>query len=418
MTATSGLELHQVKTTGLSRKRKPEFKQADFSYGRALVFERSRGRQRSKQRQRSWLCTMPVLQSLPVTAFPSSVSKAFQRRRRLDSTRDRLAGLAVSAVLALVLAAVIEGALLVIGGVLAEPHWHRGWLDLKLKESLGWLEGVPWIGALASPILDPKPDWLPGAGAWHDTMTLSLLLLAPCYWAGSHIGPTLVARFDAETLRQAPPAQLGLQWAGPLGTAQQATWSALAAWCMTGMGTGRSPFWRPWVLPHVTERLSVAVLVGENGGGKSHLAAAFARTLDRDDELAALAAQSRAKAWALKLTVKWNELWWWRARHAQQAWDCGWLVEHRAAINPLARFRPRRPTLLIADALLDHALQDAVKWLSAARADFRHPVRLLVIDVALPGALALRFDAVRQDWRAHAYGLGRVDVISLGGARF
>jgi hypothetical protein len=355
---------------------------------------------------------------LAVVHFLARMSRALQQHRRIDRAKDLLAGLAVSVVLALALAAAIEAVLFAIGMVLGDAFWHRGWVEAVLKQILAWLEGLPLLGTVVSSLIDPQRGWLPEPGAWRDILILGLPLAVPCYWVGSRIGPTLIARFDEEALRSAPPAQMGLQWAGPLGPVQQAAWAALAAWCQAGTGTGRSPFWNPWVLPDVPERLSLAVLVGENGGGKSHLAEAFARELDRNEELAARSTRLRASAWALKLKVKWNELWWWRPRHPQQPWDCGHLVEDPAALGKLAQFRPRRPTLLVADELGADSLDRAVQWLSAARVDFRHPVRLLFIDVALPSTLALRFDARKLEWHTRTHELGKVEVISLAGARF
>ena len=150
---------------------------------------------------------------------------------------------------------------------------------------------------------------------------------------------SLTARYDNAALS---PRATGFQ---PDAHADPALITDLRAWCMTGLGSGRTPFWRPWALPDVAQRLSVALLTGPAPTAQIE---ALARQLDRDDELAALAAQSRRQAIALKLAVKWQELWWWRARHPRQAWDCGWLRED---VSALASFSPRRPTLVVAQAL-------------------------------------------------------------------
>jgi hypothetical protein len=346
------------------------------------------------------------------------MSEAIQKRRRADRFTDWLAGLAVALVLAVVLAAAAEAMASLVGWVLGEADWHRGWLEARLKKSFDWLEGAPVIGVFASMLIDPKHGWLPGPGAWRDIFVLALALFAPCLWAGVRIGPALIARYDDEALRPTPPANLGLQWAGPLGAVQERVWAELEAWCRAGMGEGHTSLWRPWALPDVAERLSLALMVGENGGGKSHLAEAFARSLDRQQELAALAAASKGKAWRAQLTTKWNGLWWWRKRHPRQPWDCGYLVEDPAARLRLAQFRPRRPTLIIADELRDESLDSAFQALSAARADFRHPVRLLFVDVALPSVLALRFDSAAQRWHTPVHDLGAVPVIDFSEAHF
>ncbi|WP_418648659.1 hypothetical protein ACNQFN_09435 [Thauera butanivorans] len=83
----------------------------------------------------------------------------------------------------------------------------------------------------------------------------------------------------------------------------------------------------------------------------------------------------------------------------------------------LAHFRPRRPTLIIADELRDGSLEQVLQALGTAKADFRHPVRLLVIDAALPGMLELRFDTDAQRWHTPVHDLGQVSVIALSGTQ-
>ncbi len=345
------------------------------------------------------------------------MSEPFQERRRADKAKDLFAGLAFAVASALVLAALVEFVVSCIGWALGDGNWHRPWVDARLKSSLEWMDGAPMLGP-ASSLLSSPPGWLPGPGAWRDILVLAILLFTPCWWIGARVGPALIARFDEDALRPAAAADLGMRWAGPLGPVQERVWAELESWCCSGMGDGRSPFWRPWVLPDVTERLSVAVMVGENGGGKSHLAEAFSRRLDRNKVLFALAAESSLKAVWLRVSVKWNELWWWRKRRHDQPWDCGYLVEDPAARARLAQFRPRRPTLIIADELRESSLDSALQALAAARVDFRHPVRLLVIDVALPGALAMQFDAISRQWKTPAHDLATVPVIDCSGVRF
>lgn len=214
-------------------------------------------------------------------------------------------------------------------------------------------------------------NWLTG---------LALTLVGLALWAGPTLRRSLTARYDIAALCPTRPD-------GDAGPATPALRADILAWCLAGLGTGRAPFWRPAALPDVAQRLSVAVLAGP---APTALIEALARQLDRDDELAALAAQSKRQAIALKLAVKWQELWWWRARHPRQAWDCGWLREDVAA---LARFSPRRPTLVIAQGLPAPTIASAVQQLLAAQASYRHPVRLLVLATALPHGLAPKLAA-------------------------
>ena len=239
-------------------------------------------------------------------------------------------------------------------------------------------------------------------GPWRNAGIYACLFFVPCLWAGARVGPTLVARYDGQALMPPPAAQPGLRQAEPLNTAQQRAWAALQSWCQAGTGDGRTPFWHPWRLPDMPERLGLAVMAGGDGDDASRLVAAFARHLDQDDRLAALSAVSRLKGWRLKLAVKWNELWWWRRRHPLQPWDCGYLVQGPAVLDRLAYFRPRRPTLIVADAWRGDSLEPVLQVLAAAKADYRHPVRLLVIN------------ADCQHWPARVFGPGQATLIQFG----
>ncbi len=214
-------------------------------------------------------------------------------------------------------------------------------------------------------------NWLTG---------LALALVGLALWAGPTLWRSLTARYAFAALCPTRPD-------GDAGPATPVLRAEIQAWCLAGLGTGRAPFWRPGALPDVAQRLSVAVLAGP---APTVQIEALARQLDRDDELAALAARSKRQAIALKLAVKWQELWWWRARHPRQAWDCGWL---RGDVAALARFSPRRPTLVIAQGVSDFAVETAVQHLLAGHLGYRHPVRLLVLASGVPASAALALEA-------------------------
>ncbi|MFO1225561.1 hypothetical protein [Roseateles sp.] len=222
----------------------------------------------------------------------------------------------------------------------------------------------------------PPLIWLTG---------LACTLLGLGLWAGPSLLRSLTARYDNAALSPTRPD------GKPEGDTDSQTTPALIAairtWCTAHLGSGRTPFWRPGAVPDVAQRLSVALLSGPAPAAQIE---ALARQLDRDDELAALAAVSRRRAIGLKLAVKWQELWWWRARHPQQAWDCGWL---RADVAALAAFSPRRPTLVIAQGLAAAAIDAAVRHLQAAHGSYRHPVRLLVLASEMPEGFATRLAA-------------------------
>ena len=93
-------------------------------------------------------------------------------------------------------------------------------------------------------------------------------------------------------------------------------------------------------------------------------------------------------------------------------------MENSAEMARLARFMPRLPKLIIADQLRGSSLEQALQALSGAASDYRHPVRLLVIDEALPSMLKLRFDADAQRCYTPACSSGPVSVIDFAGRHF
>jgi len=214
----------------------------------------------------------------------------------------------------------------------------------------------------------------------------------------------LRARYDGDAMRPAPPIPFARPWTGPSGERQQQAWQELERWCMAGAGSGRVPFWRPWAAPDVPQRFAVGLLVGASGTGKSHLAEALSRQLDGDDRLQALPSPGARLRWRLQL--KWQDCQWWRARRPEDPWDCGYLVEGAAMQQRLAAFRPRRRTLMVADALAPPVLQASIRTLREQQRGYAHPVRLLVIDTAVPGPLTPS---------ALGDGCGDTAVFDLGG---
>lgn len=213
------------------------------------------------------------------------MSEAIQTKRRFERLQDWLATLAVAGILTGIVALLIEGLVALAGLAMGDTAWHRSWVDQLLAASIEWLGGVPLLGPIVA-LLGPK-DWLPAKGYLRDLIALGLALYPLTLIPARRIGPTLIARYDDETLRAWPSGDFGLRWAGPLGDAQIKACQALHAWCFAGAGTGMSPFWRPWVMPHVVERFSIAMLTGANGAGKSHLAEALCRELDASPRLEA-----------------------------------------------------------------------------------------------------------------------------------
>lgn len=204
---------------------------------------------------------------------------------------------------------------------------------------------------------------------------------------------TLSARYDGAVMRDAPPADPAVAAdTDPADAAQTSDLdAALRAWCEHGSGDGRAPLWRPWALPDLPEPLRVARWAP--GAGPPARVEALMRELDRNAELATLAARSRLASLRLRLAVKWRELRWWRPRHPQQPWDTGYLRGGAQAQAQLARFRPRRPTLMVAQGLPEAELAQVLAALQTAQAMYRHPVRVLLLDPPSPGQHALAASA-------------------------
>ncbi|MCW5654859.1 hypothetical protein [Hydrogenophaga sp.] len=176
----------------------------------------------------------------------------------------------------------------------------------------------------------------------------------------------LTARFDADVMRE-PAAR-----AGPVAAPTPAGWVPLLDWCHSGAGDGRCPWWRPGALPRVGQRFEVAWL----DASCAPVVAAFCLHLDGSE---ALAAGGRLAGLLLRLRTKRDDALWWRARQRTDPWDCGHLREGTAALQALARFRPRRATLMVVEGLPDDRLQAVLRILREHGAAYRHPVRLLVL---------------------------------------
>lgn len=186
---------------------------------------------------------------------------------------------------------------------------------------------------------------------------------------------TLRARFDGAALRVALPDRPVLPLAMPT-AAQAARWAPLESWCFDGAGTGRSPLLRPARAPQVTQRFSIAVWPAEDPGDLD-LIEAFSRHLDGSHQL--LAAGGTLAGLRLRLRVKWCDVAWWRSRRASDPWDCGYALNEPPARAALARFEPRRATLVVAVGWPPEALMEALAAMQSSSPRFAHPVRWLVI---------------------------------------
>jgi hypothetical protein len=218
-------------------------------------------------------------------------------------------------------------------------------------------------------------------GLGRDLWVLTLWLFGLCLAPASHVGPALIARYDNDVLRVGPVDVLAVNAAGLWQANQQAAWDQLQHWCFDGAGDGRAPLWQPWAMPRVEQRFSIAVLTGANGVSTSQRVEAFSREIDGSNQLQR--AGGAVGRLALRLRVKANDCLWWRARQPTDPWDSGYLIDDAAACKRLRQFLPRRATLMVADTLPSALLRECIAALRARSNDFRHPVRLLIVDAVL-----------------------------------
>jgi hypothetical protein len=188
---------------------------------------------------------------------------------------------------------------------------------------------------------------------------------------------TLKARFDTQALRAPQLADAG-------GTAQAAPnlQAAVQAWCVQSLPAAG---------------LQLAALVGPSSRAKSAWVADLALRLD--GSYALQSAGGAARRLVLRSRVKAQDLAWWRPRQATDFWDCGYIAERSDAVQQLERFKPRRATLMLADAAPEDLLLASLQALWARRAEFDHAVRVLVLSDAPPHApLALSPEAPVWHW--------------------
>lgn len=175
---------------------------------------------------------------------------------------------------------------------------------------------------------------------------------------------TLLARYDAATLRPPSPHALAA-----LDARQIAVCQTLSDWCRQQPDAA----------------FAIAHLSGMSGVGKTYLADALCRNLDGSVWLDAC--PTTAARWRLKLRVKLADCLGRRFQSIDHPWDCGFLRTTPAALAALARFTPRRATLIVADALPAEQTQTCIELLARRHSGFRDPVRLLVVGAMLPVVL-------------------------------
>lgn len=226
---------------------------------------------------------------------------------------------------------------------------------------------------------------------------------------------SLVARYDERLLEATHYPGCPSLGAAALEPEQMRAWQALHAWCFAGAGTGRARLWQPWAMPSVEQRWSVAVLTGGEPVGRSRVAEALCRELDGSLLLAAC--NSRLTGLVLRLRVKFADCAWWRSRRQADPWDSGYLLADAHSTGALARFAPRRATLIVMIEPSDDLLRVAIAQLGKHSSGFRHPVRLLVVAAMLPVAFGLERTVGNDGQRSWLSGdgcPGELAVVALG----
>jgi hypothetical protein len=242
----------------------------------------------------------------------------------------------------------------VVAGLLASPLW---WLLIT---------GLQQLGALGRPLQPPDETRL---AFW---LGVSLLLL--CWAPARRVGTGLVARFDSVLFR--PPANLDLATlAATNNTSQQ-----LRDWCFDGAGSGAAPLLRPNAIPPMAQPLSIAVWEASSSAEQTTQQTqlnAFMGQLDGTGLLLACKGPW-ARCW-LRLRIKLREALWWRARQANDPWDCGFLNIHEGVVAQLRAFSPRRATLIVVQDVQHPLLHASLTVLRERNAMFHYPVRVLVM---------------------------------------
>lgn len=196
---------------------------------------------------------------------------------------------------------------------------------------------------------------------------------------------TLRARFDGAALQVALPGQPANAVRKPSAT-QLAQWAPLQAWSFEGAGTGSSPLLRPTQAPQVELPFSAAVWPADDPTALD-LIDAFSRHLDGSHQL--LAAGGALAELRLRLRVKARDVMWWRRRQASDPWDCGYALNEPEARAALARFEPRRATLVVAVGWPQETLVETLAAMQSSSLRFAHPVRCLVVQTG-PGSITER----------------------------
>lgn len=171
--------------------------------------------------------------------------------------------------------------------------------------------------------------------------------------------------------------------------ARAAAWKALRAWLQEDQ-TQREGF---WLFSKPVHPLTMTVLTGRAGSGKSRMAYELARTISGAAEEQPPSALSRLNNWARFTFAP-------RLLDDQSRWDAGLLPPSALAVGRdrgLAEWRPRRPTLILLDDPGPGQTLQVWSTLQANAPTFRHAVRLLVSNQSVPYDSGFAFSDTIKD---------------------
>ena len=201
---------------------------------------------------------------------------------------------------------------------------------------------------------------------------------------------TVLTRVNRVSTVSAEEAQfVQLAWTLGEGGARRAAWDSLDRWA-------RAP------LPQGSSKLKMALLVGRSGSGKSRLGHQLARELARRDLLGG-DTPSASYLWRIAAYLR-HVLPLIRAS-LDDPWDAGILVPKKERgedfvefCERLAKWKPRRPTILLLDDPLDGECAAAWQALATGSEKLAHPVRLLIINQTVPRDTKFSFSPERKLW--------------------
>ncbi len=205
---------------------------------------------------------------------------------------------------------------------------------------------------------------------------------------------TDVHRPDREAERQS--RFVTLPWLLGVSGARRHAWGLLERWAQDGAFQRTGHFWNTRPLVPV----SIQVLAGRAGSGKSRMAYEFCRHLARRDLLGGDKPSAgtgwKLAAWGRRVLAGFDT-------RPDDPWDAAILRPLRPSVGGhlvqaaklLSGWRPRRPTILLLDDPIPGQTSAIVGALNNG-AGFKHPVRLIITNQTVPGDSGFAWEALKS----------------------